>query len=372
MKTAKPFAKRLTALIGIVWLTGACGVQPSNDSNSLQSGSSVPKQDEVLSSPIVNDEITSTISSKLKEKCKEMFADSATEQANCSRASDDLARELDFDYIRRKDGNSAFVFLSKRLKSLLAQPETSQYLNELQKASLDAIYANKPLNLWDFTLEQSSGREDLATERLAVLFQDGAQTAAQRKYLLVAQHPMAFVLANSLELLEKGLVQGKIAAYPKSVNSSRTALYHYYVPRLLASRLRAGRHSEAMSARLPSIFNALYELRQIQKAENPQIGSAHKPVAAGESDSPAVREFVAKWNKFDELYSDLIDHLSAPLLPFNPAGQDDNLNDLYLGYAGALQGTKKAEKPISFSDFTANFAKNPSYFLKHNSLKSQP
>ncbi len=369
MTSFKTIPKFLLTLMASSTLTVGCGVQPSNDSQSLQAGSSLQNSGDAKSFAIINDEITGTIASKMKAKCVEMFTPETSDYKACERAADGLARELDFDYIRRPDGNSAFVFLGRRLKTLLADPAVGNYLNELQRACLDAIYANQKFNLWNFTLSQSAGREDVATERLAVLFQDGAQTAAQRKYLLVAQHPMAFVLDNTLQLLETGLVQGKITAYPETIQSPRTALYHYYVPKFLAQRLKTSGHSSAMAARLPSVFNAVYELRQIQKSEDKNIGGAHKPVVVSSTEDPALRRFVDKWNRFDELYSDLLDHMSAPLKPFNPQGQEDNLQDLYLGYAGGLHGVKSDAKPLNATKFTEHFSKDPASFLKSDPQK---
>jgi hypothetical protein len=227
---------------------------------------------------------------------------------------------------------------------------------------LDAVYANQKFNLWDFTLAHAKGNEEVALERIAVLFQDGARTAAQKKFLLVQQHPMAFVLGQTLEVLETGLAQGKITAYPSSVQLRRTAHYHYFVPRFLAQRLKKTGHGSAAAARLPFLFNSLYELRQIQKSQNPNIDSHYKPVRFDDDASAALRGFVDKWNSFDELYSDLLDHLTASLVPFNTQGQSDNLEDLYLGYAGALHGSGRGGL-VTYSQFVGEFAKNPAQFL---------
>lgn len=351
------------SIVGTIFFSTACGSKPLSDAMSLQAGSPQPQPSPAKSIPLVNEQITSTIAEKLQDKCKEMFSGEEMNLKSCGGAATALARELDFNYIRRADGNSAFVFLNERLHTLLSEPKTIEYLNELQRASLDAVYAQQKFNLWDFTLTQSQGNEDRALERLAVLFQDGAQTAAQRKFLLVEQHPMAFVLGQTLELLEMGLNQGKIDVYPKSMTNTRTALYHYYVPRFLARRLIVTGHYRAMAARLPFVFNSVYELHQIQKAQDPNLQGLHKPVTVSSSEDPALRQFVDKWNRFDELYSDLLDHLSAPLKPFAVTGQADNLQDLYLGYAGGLHGSQNGTL-ISQEEFNAAFSKDPKLFLK--------
>lgn len=363
MPKSTKVAYLLLSAAGALMLMTACGADKGQGTgSSLQSGSRQNGMGRAQSIPLVNDEITATISAKLKDKCTELHSASVAELKSCQAASDTLARELDFDYIRRPDGNSAFVFMNKRLQSLLSQAEVSDYLNEVQRASLDAIYANQKFNLWDFTVAHAKGNEDIALERIAVLFQDGAQTAAQKKFLLVRQHPMAFVLGQTLEVLETGLAQGKIAAYPSSVQLKRTTHYHYFVPRFLAHRLKKAGHGSAAASRLPFLFNSLYELRQIQKAQNPNIEKHHKPVRFSGDESAKLRVFIEKWNRFDELYSDLLDHLTAPLLPFQTKGQDDNLEDLYLGYAGALHGSGRGGM-ILYPQFVAEFAKDPAQLL---------
>ncbi|MEY3900799.1 MAG: hypothetical protein RL189_105 [Pseudomonadota bacterium] len=362
-KSTKVAHLLLSAAAGALMLMTACGAGKDQDSGSrLQSGSQQTGMGTAQSIPLINDEITATISTKIKDKCAELHSASQADLKSCQAASDALSRELDFDYIRRPDGNSAFVFMSKRLQSLLSQKEVSDYLNEVQRASLDAIYANQKFNLWDFTLAHAKGNEEVALERIAVLFQDGAQTAAQKKFLLVQQHPMAFVLGQTIEVLETGLAQGKITAYPSSVKLTRTAHYHYFVPRFLAQRIKKNGHGSVAAARLPFLFNSLYELRQIQKAQNPNIDSHHKPVRLDDDTSASLRGFIDKWNRFDELYSDLLDHLTAPLIAFNAQGQNDNLEDLYLGYAGALHGSGR-DGLVTYSQFVGDFSKNPAQFL---------
>ncbi|NBW83656.1 hypothetical protein EBR21_18075, partial [bacterium] len=305
---------------GFGLLTMACGNRNGSVGESF-SLSSPQTSSAAKSFAIINEQITQTIAERLSAKCDELRFSDKAELQRCGAAANALAAELDFSWVRREDGNSAFVFFNRRLHTLLADPQVGNYLNELQRACLDAIYAGINFNLWDFTLALSGGRSEVALERIAVLFQDGAQTATQKKFLLVEQHPMAFLLAQTLDLLDQGIEQKKIEAYPKQIQLSRTAHYHYYVPRFLAQQLVRKNHAQKMSALVPFVFNSVYELRQIQKAQNPSLSGLHKAVTVGRDENPELKAFVAKWNRFDELYSDLLDHLSAPLAAFNPQGQ---------------------------------------------------
>jgi hypothetical protein len=128
-----------------------------------------------------------------------------------------------------------------------------------------------------------------------------------------------------------------------------------------------------MAARLPFLFNSSYELHQIQKTENPGLPLNHRPVALTSSDDPKMRKLIDKWNVYDTLYSDLLDHLGAPLIPFNPKNQQNNLEDLYLGYAGGLQGAfgnaHANSKRLSFEEFVFKFSENPAQFVKSNNPK---
>ncbi|MFZ9520534.1 MAG: hypothetical protein ACO3A4_08660 [Silvanigrellaceae bacterium] len=347
---------------GSTLLMLACG----NRNDSLDQSSSVSSPQSSASAKgfaIIDEQITQTIAERMTAKCAELKFEKSSDLEGCSAASATLAAELDFSYIRRNDGNSAFVFFSKKLHALMADPQVGTYLNDLQIACLDAIYSGKTFNLWDFTLAKSGGRSEVALERIAVLFQDGSQTAAQKKFLLVEQHPMAFVLGQTLDLLDQGLERGQIEAYPKPIQLSRTAHYHYYVPRFLAQQLSRKSHSQKMSALVPFVFNSVYELRQIQKAQNSGLPAFHKAVTVDRDENPALKELVAKWNRFDELYSDLLDHLSAPLIGFTPQGQKENLEDLFLGYLGGRDGSRGGGN-MTLDEFVADFAKDPVLFFK--------
>lgn len=356
--------RTLTGLMMVTLLSTACGQRLDTDAQSQSANSRQAGGEGVKSYALINEQITSTIAEKMQDKCRELFSGNTLEHNSCNNAATALSSELDFNYIRRDDGSSAFVFLNRRLHALLAEPKVTDYLNEVQRASLDAIYAQQNFNLWDLTKQHCSGNEDCALERIAVLFQDGAETAAQKKFLLVERHPLAFVVGQTLEALEMGLKQAKIAAYPAEITNTRAALYHYYVPRFLARRLSQTGHSKDMAMRLPFVFNTVYELRQIQKSENPNIGSFYKPVMVSSSDAQNLRRFIDKWNRFDELYSDLLDHLSAPLNPFDASRQTDNLDDLYLGYMGSLSGTRSKSK-MPLIDFAQAFSTNPRLFIKN-------
>ncbi|NBO39409.1 hypothetical protein EBU99_12585 [bacterium] len=351
-------------MMSVVAMLSACGLTLKNESATESSVNPAPT---ISSFKLINEEVTNTIAEAMEKKCASVFSGDEMRLAECNRAAEQMAKELDFNYIKRSDGQSSFVFLNSRLHALLQEKETITFLSQLQSACEDALYLNTPFNLWNFTLEKSNGKNEIATERLAVLFQDGAIAAAQIKFLLVEQNPQALMLAQVVNTLESALAEKKMSAYPAEVQLSRNAIYHYYVPRYLAMKLRQAGHNSAVSARLPFIFNSSYELHQIQKAENPQMLLNHRPVVAGSEATPELRRLIDKWNSYDKLFSDLLDHLEAPLLPFNPQGQSENLEDLYLGYAGALAGVSgRAATTKEFSNFVLEFSQSPSAFIKNN------
>jgi len=319
---------------------------------------------QVKSFDLINEEITNTIAQQMQLKCTSLFGAQKRSLQQCNRAATQMAQFLDFNYIRRSDSQSAFVFMHRRLNEMLSDRTVLEFVSNLTVAAEDALYLNKKLDLWEFTLRNSNNRADIATERLAVLVQDGAETAAQIKYLLVAQHPQALQLAQMISTLEEALKQGKASAYPAHVGLSRTALYHYYVPRYLAQKLQNAGAEAQMAARLPFMFNSSYEMHQIQKAQSPNLALNHKPVRTSETLSPELKRFVNKWNSYDELYSDLLDHLGAPFESFDPAGQRTNMEDLYLGYVGGLDGGSGGRAvPVNFNGFLERFPVAPSSFM---------
>lgn len=354
----------LSAAIALIIGPLATACAPS----STQSDVAQARALEIKSFALINDEVTETIANQMQLKCDSIYSSNQNRARECRAAASHMAKALDFNYIKRSDGQGAFVFMSSRLKDLLATNQTLDFLAQIQTASEDALYLNKPFNLWDLAMKLSGGQAEVATERIAVLFQDGAETAAQIKFLLIAQHPSALQLAQTVQTFEEALKQGKATAFPAKINLTRTAHYHYYVPRYLAQKLRALGTSASMAAQLPFLFNSSYELHQIQKSSNPSIPLNHRPVRAPLDSSPDTRKFVEQWNSYDELYSDLLDHLGAPLTPFKTQGQQHNLEDLYLGYAGALAGaTPRADQTdLEFSLFVERFSADPQeFFAQH-------
>jgi hypothetical protein len=339
----------------------ACGVR----ARTAETSSVTPLQ--LTSFDIIDEEVTNTIAEQLSHKCERLFPQNATEKKECHMAAKALAGELDFNFIRRSDGQSAFVFMHRRLKKLLSEKTTIDFLAALQTAAEDALYVGKSFNLWSLALQHSNGNPEIATEKLAVLIQDGAETAAQVKYLLIAQHPQALNLAQTVQVLEQALAEKKATAYPEHIALSRTALYHYYVPRFLSQQLRKNGIRKTMAARLPFLFNSVYELHQIQKVQNPNLILNHRTVQAPRDSSQAVKKLVEKWNSYDALYSDLLDHLSAPLEPFESAGQANNIADLYLGYAGACAGSSLEAQCGTFAPvetFASALSTDPLTFFK--------
>lgn len=322
---------------------------------------------EIKSVPLIDEEITQTIARHMQNKCDVLFGESPQDKENCYRASVAMSHTLDFNYIKRNDGQSAFVFMHKRLKELLNSPKTHELISRIHTASEDALYLNKNFNLWELTLAHTDNNPESATEILAILFQDSAQTAAQIKYLMVSQHPAAVQLQETLKTIEEALKKGNAKAYPAEINLQRTAHYHYYVPRYLAQKLRAAGVGADMSRRIPFLFNSTYELHQIQKFENPVLANSHKPVSNYADTSPEIHRLIEKWNAYDELYTDLIDHLNAPLIPFDQTQHENNIQDLYLGYRGALDGIdKKSPSSVrTLSEFADLFSNSPSAFIKN-------
>jgi hypothetical protein len=353
--------KMLLSVIGVAAFAQAACSDVQNPAN-LQSQSN----EVYASSELVNDEITQTIANEMSKKCGTLFSDSTDKLERCSKAASHMARLLDFKYVKNNSGQSAFVFMNSKLTAMLDDEKVIKFLSQLQNAAEDALYLDKPFNLWDFALASSEMNPEKATERLAVLIQDGAETAAQIKYLFVVRHPQAMLLYSAVQALEAALREKKAVAYPASLNNSRTALYHYYVPRYLAQELKRTQVGSEMSALLPVMFNASYELHQIQKMESPETPLNHKPVTISEDLSPETKKFVQKWNRYDELFSDLLDHLSAPLKSYDHTQQSFNNDDIFLGYAGAIGGVRPSAIPRAKVEFISSFAQNPVQTLRHN------
>jgi hypothetical protein len=322
--------------------------------------------EQTFSSELINEEIGATIANEMQKKCGALFASGSVDFSECSRAATQMSKTLDFNYVKNQSGQSAFVFMSAKLLELLKDEQVIKFIATLQSAAEDALYLGQPFNLWDLALASSGMSPEIATERLAVLIQDGAETAAQIKFLFVIRHPQAMALYAAVQALEAALREQKATAYPPSLNTSRTALYHYYVPRYLAQELKRKKFKDDMAVLLPLMFNASYELHQIQKSENPSAPLNHRPVTPATELTPELRRLVDKWNRYDELFSDLLDHLAAPLEPYDHTRQSVNNEDIFLGYAGSLSGVQATAIPQAQTEFVTEFARNPIAWLTDN------
>ncbi|MEN9528335.1 MAG: hypothetical protein RI932_208, partial [Pseudomonadota bacterium] len=64
--------------------------------------------------------------------------------------------------------------------------------------------------------------------------------------------------------------------------------------------------------------------------------------------------------------SDLLDHLGAPFEAFDARGQDTNMEDLFLGYVGGLDGVAGARPTnLNFAGFSERFSLDPKAILKY-------
>lgn len=351
-----------------------CGNTNLGSSENLSSDNPTQKTTEQDSTAnLISEEVSSTIAKTLESECNRLLESRLTEK-ECQSGMQILAKELDFRIAINASKQTAFTFFATSLENILANKESLVFIENLQNKIYNLLFDGQGFNLWDFALAESNQNETLALERITVLLQDGSENATQVKYLLIKKHPMAFKLEELLRTLTFAQKSGKLAEYPQDFASPRHTIYHYYVPRLLAVRLKGKNFSGNLSRVLPFLFNSAYELRQIhgEKLTKNTVDITKQAKYYSEG-NPNLENLFVKWQTFDAQYIDLIDHLTGVFLPFDASLNSENLEDIYLGYLGSSHGSlPQGSKSCNVSSsncltrtyFSDAFSKNPAGFLK--------
>jgi len=356
--------KRLYSIWILLSLSFACKQSPvsSSATESMNESDSDPSKGN-LASTFIEEEITKTIAQTLSLKCPELLSTSFS-VVSCQKAMETLAQELDFNIALGINHQSAFTFFGKSLNRLVAEPTTLEFIKKLQSKIDDVLYRGESFNLWDFTFEYSARDEAIALERIAVLLQDDSRASTQVKYLLLKKNKVAIELDELLRTFDFALKSGRLKPYPSSVNLSRQAIYHYYIPRFLSHRLLKKKIGAGLAQRTSFIFNSSYELHQIQTKN--QSKSRDTSGADLAKDNPQFAKFIQRWFTINSQYTDLVDHLSSPFTPFNENTNLEAMEDLYLGYIGAIHGmnTLNNSSILTLQMFSNEFSRDPKSFVK--------
>jgi hypothetical protein len=323
-------------------LTTACVKStPQSQPNDIKLG------ELVIDDAFVSQSTSTIIAGALSKGCDDFQFDTAT-RTRCASAFLRLTELLGFK-AATSGAESAFVFLHPELLQIINSPTGKNFLTALSQKISETYSTQKPFALWDFTLSHFKGDTKAAIRHLATLFQDTEPTNAQVRWLLQTGEGDASQLQGLLMDLDYLGKKKLIQYFPASVESSREALYHFYIPMYFASQLKFHYTKKDMAFLTSFLFNARYEFRQIWETSHPQDKVNHD-VAGGLARRKALVE-------------DLIAHLKGPIAPFNPELEKGNFEDLYLGYAGAIMGLSGEFTKADSDAFRKSFAQDPLEFI---------
>jgi hypothetical protein len=295
----------------------------------------------------VSDAVTAVIAGALSKSCDSVGLDS-DRQERCQNAMIEFSEGLGFrGYV---DNNVAsFVFFHDDFLAILNSDEGVEYLDALWAKTDEGVYGGQAFNLWDFTLGHFRGDVRKSVRYLAVLFQDDVIAQAQLKWLRVTGEAdysqLEAVMVNLQVLMDRGLV----TLYPREVNSTRTAMYHFYVPWYMAQKLKFGIYGKDMAFFTPFLFNSLYEFRQMFEIAHPEEKVKYGTTAA---------------SRRSAMMKDLLVHLQGPIAAFVPETDPNNLEDMYIGYQGASLGVGAPVQPNSKARFVTEFPADPAQFMR--------
>jgi hypothetical protein len=259
----------------------------------------------------------------------------------CAKAASDFANVLDYDWDHK-------VAFRKELKEILERPDTVLYFQDLNDRLDRAEYGTpEPTLVWATTERflkitqpglNKYELQDKILQYLAVLFQD-YQSTFQRPALDFIIENLAPALGldtaaappawfeGYLSVLEKISAleaEGIVTLAPPDFKGQETSSrwYHYYVPALAGKRLLARTGDATVAMAMPFLMNLVYELASgfdLARAEAGNLGLPLEPAPLDLSDTgkPEAQLALA------------------------------TLDDIYLGYLGALAGSEHTNQPLT-------------------------
>lgn len=232
------------------------------------------------------------------------------------------------------------------LCSLARDPRVRAFLEDLHDALLCTLAAPEAtaeeLDLWKLTLAHTGQDEAEAVRWLAVLFQDLTPVEDGGLHVgLIEDGDFAALLGTSIELL-RTVPGARLQTLPPGLPRTGRPLYHYYVPRLVAERMRGQGVSADLTFLAALLLTTEYEfagLHMVSYNQLGQTGASHLP----------------------RLIGDLVDGLDEPMdRLWIPASElEANLADIYLGYRGALRGSGLSLTPMTFEQLTEELVRDP-------------
>jgi hypothetical protein len=258
---------------------------------------------------------------------------------HCRKAVRDLIPIIDSEIIEDEARAPTVVFRSDLLE-ILNQQTTYLFLDKARNAFTSSYIQGENFNLWELAVDTYSDKKE-ALRVIASLFQDTSPALVHLDWIQIQideskMEPSRLFLANFELLVEVHLIlkdwgnyvarkPDSIKLFPESYENLDTVennqLYHYFVPALMAQKLRDKGNIKEVSFLVPFLLNYLYEILKGKKL--------------------LKKAFVE---------------------PQNIEGQK-TLSDIYMGFAGSFYGAYSEPSNLGASQFVEEIERQPKEFL---------
>ncbi len=285
------------------------------------------------------------------------FTHSARDRKQCHNALKKMFRALDIRITVK--GEFGFAAFGKELIELLKQPKTRSYLSDLKQILSDSENPHS-YNLWHWTLDYFNHNKLEALRHIAILFQDSSD------YVHVAYvkgSGFSEEEANSLQLVNKLLSEKlKFNLYPEHLIQTKVrSQYHYYVIRYLSYKTCQRDNSKYCNL-VPFLLDSTYHF----------FTKSMLSFASLNLDEEQLRLFTEKWTtkslasllNFTSILKRSYQVLVLTPPPFNPDQRTYEIESLYLGYLGSLDGHVNQNEILSFDEFKVFMGQDSQAFFQ--------
>ena len=275
----------------------------------------------------------------------------------CHRATEAFREAFDFEA-----NTFGFLTFASEARALLDSPEVLKYIEDLSKHlqtdQTDIVGVASPLpgGLWNWTLAHPAcaGSTTRALQLIAILFQDPKSAG----YITILEKTgtrsnlqRSTSLLYKIHYLFEGLQQVPTGLGFERENINLKNLYHFYVIAYASYRMTMATKNPGFSFLMPYLLNRTYELGSIR---------AREAIAALSADSPEL----GFQPRHALIFLDPPTARSKDLRrDFRSDYVDNSLEDIYMGYRGAIFGTSLAVgKPLPVmnrQEFEEAFKRSP-------------
>ncbi len=301
--------------------------------------------DDSLEKTLLGPPIGIGLSALLNLKCDFYTKFNFYQKLLCSLTARKMLYYLDI----RSDWPSVAIF-EKRLVSLIKTYKIQKYLRELIK--YDQNKESERVSIWRWTLDYFNQDKGQALAVFAVLFQD-TNHYLHVKYLqevhLDIEPRYITRLKKANEIVKK---PARFLLLSPELGINKETLYHFMVPAYLSYSMSKEYMDDLMVAKIPFVFNMLYEYFTSLNLETRQ--TLDRKLDQQQELSP----FMVNLSRS----AILLGGFSEPL-PYSKKEFETTLKDIYMGYAGALFGMDKHHAKLDFATFAECHAKDPKEFL---------